>query len=621
MGMADKPNIDLDQLLRCRGIESERVEFKAGWDPKTTGPQVLRTLCAFANDLHNVNGGWVVLGVEEVEGRAVLPPRGLSDADVETAQAWIRGNAQRIEPALQPRLFDDEVEGRRVLVAWMPASDARPHRAPDPRSPERKEYFVRAGSGDVIAKGAVKDALHQMTARTPWDSRRAFDRDVGDIRLSLVREFLREEGSTLADEADDLALLRRLDLVARTNGHEVPLNVALMFFHEDPSRFFHGAWIEVAEFPTGRVGSVLERHEFRGPLHHQVREVVAWIERRFGRLTFKRDDKVEAESSEVYPTRALTEAIANAVYHRGYEGWDEPTKVEIHPDRIEIQSYPGPVPGLRLEQMDAGGVIPPLPARNRRIGEYLRRLRLAEQYRFGVQKIYSALKGNGSPPPRFDWDEERSYFRVILRAHPRYLVAAALREAAELRAQGDEERALDVLLHAHTHSPQSLPLIAELVRGLVDVARLDDAWRVLDAVDASVDVRDVLALADLEHKAGRIARAHARLDQAGPRLLELPEGAYLFGWTKLAFAEELRGSRKKADRELRARLRAEAAVLFERVMVHRRNEPTLDGWAWLAYAQIKRAQGDTPVEVTAALATAQERGRGDPELLEAIRRF
>ena len=45
--------INLDDLLYCRGVESERVEFKASWDPDRTGPQVLRTICAFANDQQN----------------------------------------------------------------------------------------------------------------------------------------------------------------------------------------------------------------------------------------------------------------------------------------------------------------------------------------------------------------------------------------------------------------------------------------------------------------------------------------------------------------------------------------------------------------------------------------
>ena len=56
--------INLEDLLYRRSVESERVELKASWDPETTGIQVLKTICAFANDLHNLNGGYVVIGVE-----------------------------------------------------------------------------------------------------------------------------------------------------------------------------------------------------------------------------------------------------------------------------------------------------------------------------------------------------------------------------------------------------------------------------------------------------------------------------------------------------------------------------------------------------------------------------
>ena len=68
--------INLDDLLHCRVVESVRVEFEASWDPKTTGPQVLKTICAFANDLQSLNGGYIVLGVQETDGRAALPAAG-----------------------------------------------------------------------------------------------------------------------------------------------------------------------------------------------------------------------------------------------------------------------------------------------------------------------------------------------------------------------------------------------------------------------------------------------------------------------------------------------------------------------------------------------------------------
>ena len=70
-------SVNLLDLLRGLNVETERLEFKSGWNPQATGPQILSTICAFANDFNNLNGGYVVLGVEEDGGRAVLPPRGL----------------------------------------------------------------------------------------------------------------------------------------------------------------------------------------------------------------------------------------------------------------------------------------------------------------------------------------------------------------------------------------------------------------------------------------------------------------------------------------------------------------------------------------------------------------
>ena len=53
-------------------VEWERLEFKEGWNPEAA----LHTLCAFANDLHNWGGGYLVVGVAERDGRPVLPPAG-----------------------------------------------------------------------------------------------------------------------------------------------------------------------------------------------------------------------------------------------------------------------------------------------------------------------------------------------------------------------------------------------------------------------------------------------------------------------------------------------------------------------------------------------------------------
>jgi ATP-dependent DNA helicase RecG len=82
-------HVNIRDLLHCSGVESARIEFKAGWDEKTTGRQVLKTICAFANDLQNLNGGYVVIGVEEQKGCAVMPPRGIAPETIDGIQRWI----------------------------------------------------------------------------------------------------------------------------------------------------------------------------------------------------------------------------------------------------------------------------------------------------------------------------------------------------------------------------------------------------------------------------------------------------------------------------------------------------------------------------------------------------
>ncbi len=81
--MTAKLPINLYDLLRQRTIEGERVEYKAGWNPQS----VLRTICAFANDFHNLGGGYVVLGVEERNGQPLLPPKGIDAGRGEAVQS------------------------------------------------------------------------------------------------------------------------------------------------------------------------------------------------------------------------------------------------------------------------------------------------------------------------------------------------------------------------------------------------------------------------------------------------------------------------------------------------------------------------------------------------------
>ncbi len=66
--------INIDELLSGNTIEWDRIELKKGWNPT----KILHSLCAYANDINNWGGGYIIIGVEEENGCAKLPPFGLT---------------------------------------------------------------------------------------------------------------------------------------------------------------------------------------------------------------------------------------------------------------------------------------------------------------------------------------------------------------------------------------------------------------------------------------------------------------------------------------------------------------------------------------------------------------
>ena len=454
------------------------MEFKASRNPETTGRQMLQTICAFANDLHNLNGGYLVIGVREQGGRADLPPVGLQAEHVEKVQKWIRGQCNRLDPPYFPILAPETVGDRTVLVVWVPASDMRPHRAPSAKDSSLK-YWVRLGAETVDAdRRGLLQALLEQTNRVPWDDRAARDAEVEDIREAKVREYLRDVRSGLLDEPDHREIYRRMRITARANGHEVPRNAGLLLFSADPTRWFQGATIEVVQFAADRAGDVQEERVFRGGLADQLRDCLSHLENLSVSHLQKRPDRSQVRGWVSYPLPALRETLVNAVYHRGYDvDQPEPVKVYLYPGRVEVISYPGPVAGIEPSHLVADAQINPVPARNRRIGEFLKELGLAEGRLTGLPKVFRAMEANGSPPPHFDFNEQRTYFRATLPAHPEYVALSTLRDAAHLRAVGDTEEALRRIESAWQSNPASAVLASEMIRSYVgrdDVERAED---------------------------------------------------------------------------------------------------------------------------------------------------
>lgn len=77
--------LKIEKLLAGKVVEQNRVEYKEGWNPN----DIIQSICAYANDYHNMNGGYLVIGVKANDGIPELPPKGLPVNELDVIQQEI----------------------------------------------------------------------------------------------------------------------------------------------------------------------------------------------------------------------------------------------------------------------------------------------------------------------------------------------------------------------------------------------------------------------------------------------------------------------------------------------------------------------------------------------------
>lgn len=86
--------INIEDLINGHSVEWDRLEFKKGWNPES----VIHTICAFANDMNNWGGGYIIIGIEAQNGHAVFPPHGLDINELDSIQGELIEICHQIQP-------------------------------------------------------------------------------------------------------------------------------------------------------------------------------------------------------------------------------------------------------------------------------------------------------------------------------------------------------------------------------------------------------------------------------------------------------------------------------------------------------------------------------------------
>lgn len=411
--------INIDELLHGNTVEWDRIELKKGWNPE----DIIHTLCAYANDINNWDGGYVIIGVEEENGKAKLPPIGLHVQELDAIQKKLIELSNKLIPVYIPVFQPYLINGKYILVVFAPAGDNRPYKAPISLSEKRTEraMFIKRGSKTVKVKDASDDErrLIELTARIPFDDRINQTASLDDLSLRLIQNYLKEVRSSLYDESTKIPfaeLCRHLMIAKGSDELLRPTNAGLLLFNEHPEKFFSGAKIDLI-IHKNKVGKDYTEKLFTGSIIQQIRDVLQYFKTNIVEELITKSPK-QAESIRFfnYPFQAIEEAVVNAVYHKSYER-ENPVEIQIHKDKIEILSFPGPMPPINQAMLKKQRVVA-RDYRNRKIGGFLKELKLTEGRGTGLPIIHSSMEENGSPPPVFETDENNTYFLCILPIHP-----------------------------------------------------------------------------------------------------------------------------------------------------------------------------------------------------------
>ena len=411
--------INIEDLLNKKKVESNRIEFKKGWNPD----RIYRSICAFANDFDNIGGGYILVGVEEENGVAKRPVCGIPTEQIDSILKEITNFNNKINPYYLPRTEQVEIDGKNIIIIWCPSSINRPYDVPEyvtsKNNPTRK-YYIRSGSSSIEAKGYVLDELRDMANRVPFDDRGNPEISIEDISGVRVYEHLKSVGSKLVDEFGRKSLMEILDemdlIVGPIESRQIK-NVAAMMFCDNPEKFFPVTQVDIVHFPEGSIENpdvMIEAPKIIGPVPKMIMETLSYLRTNVIKQRITKPSDTE-KSIKVfnYPYQAFEEAVVNALYHRDYME-REPVEITIEPTHVDILSYAGPDRSISAEAIREAKKLKARRYRNRRLGDFLKELGLTEGRATGIPTIQKHLRLNGNAPATIETDDERTYFLMTI---------------------------------------------------------------------------------------------------------------------------------------------------------------------------------------------------------------
>ncbi|MDO8291164.1 MAG: ATP-binding protein [Parvibaculum sp.] len=399
--------------------ESTRIEAKRASD---IGKSVMETVIAFANE-PGLDGGYLLLGVDwaiNAKGDTVYRPVGLPDPD--KMQRDIASQcAGMLNVALRPEMQLEQVDGKSVLVVYVPEADVTHKPVYKKATGLPGGAFRRIGSSD---QHCVDEDLWVLRGESQPlhgpDSSILSDARLDDFDPAAISAYRRDrarinpQAEELAygdeDMLEALGALRRADRMLQPTlagivlfGKSLALRRLLPMVRIDYIRVPGNEWVED---PENRFQSIDIRKPLMLALPLAEASIIDELPRGF-RLP---EGQLQSVQEPILPRKVVREALANAAMHRNYT-LHSPTQIIRYSNRIEIRNV-----GYSLKE-PAQLALPGSRLRNPAIAAVLHDLHLAEAKGTGIRAMRRLAAEAGLPLPDIHSDRQANEFKLTLFLH------------------------------------------------------------------------------------------------------------------------------------------------------------------------------------------------------------
>lgn len=387
-----------DDLATTLGTEeTPALEFK---ESAKDSKAIHQAICAFANDLPNIGGGDLLIGVNK---------KGIALDDVDTSDRTllaltdIRDSGKIID---RPVMVVDRAnfQGKTIIRISVKASNTPPVRLDG-------TVWVRPGP---TTRRAGRDDERVLAERrryrdSPYDARPVHGATLDDLDVSRFRsDVLPAFVSPEVLEENGRSVEVQLTSIRITDPDEIPTHMGLLLVGLNPTAFIPGAYIQFVRYSGIDVDApISDAQEIRGNILDSTNRLQSTLLGHLHTSLVPTDAFVERDSPD-YPIEALREACMNAVIHRNYESSNAPIRIVWFDDRVEITNPGGPYGAVRHDNFDRINDY-----RNPSLAGAMKLLGFVNRFGRGIGRIQASLANNGNPSAEFLVDE--SSWMVVIR--------------------------------------------------------------------------------------------------------------------------------------------------------------------------------------------------------------